>query len=70
VQGGKVAAPCILRLVLDGLALPAGTSVDEVKPEEVAGIEIYTGPASMPVELAHFQEDSWCGTVVIWTKGG
>jgi hypothetical protein len=70
VQGGKVAAPCILRLVLDGQTLPAGTSVDEVQPEEVAGIEIYPGSASLPVELAHFQEDSWCGAVVIWTKGG
>lgn len=70
VQGGKVAAPCILRLVLDGQTLPAGTSVDEVKPEEVAGIEIYPGAASLPVELGHFQEDSWCGAVVIWTKGG
>jgi hypothetical protein len=70
-QGGAMtAAPCMLRLVIDGMSLPAGTSVDEIKPEEVAGIEIYAGAASMPVELAHFQEDSWCGAVLVWTRGG
>ncbi|HEX9895695.1 MAG TPA: carboxypeptidase regulatory-like domain-containing protein [Gemmatimonadales bacterium] len=68
--GGMVAAPCMLRVVIDGMSLPTGLSVDEVKPEDIAGIEIYPGSASMPVELAHFQEDSWCGAVVIWTRGG
>lgn len=69
-QGGKTAAPCILRLIVDGMAMPAGSSVDNISPNEVAGMEIYAGPSSMPVELAHYQEDSWCGAVLVWTKGG
>ena len=70
-QGGAMsAAPCMLRLIVDGMSLPAGTSVDEIKPEDVAGIEIYVGAATLPVELAHFQEDSWCGAVLVWTRGG
>ncbi len=69
-QGGKTAAPCILRLIVDGMAMPAGTSVDNISPNEVAGMEIYAGPSSMPVELAHYQEDAWCGAIMVWTKGG
>jgi hypothetical protein len=68
--GSVQAGPCILRLIIDGVSLPGGTSVDEIKPEEVAGIEIYAGAAQLPVELAHFQEDTWCGAVVVWTRGG
>ena len=69
-QGGKTAAPCILRVIVDGMAMPAGTSLDNVTPNEVAGMEIYAGPSSTPVELAHYQEDTWCGAIMIWTKGG
>jgi hypothetical protein len=69
-QGGKSVAPCILRVIIDGLAMPAGTSIDNVMPNEVAALEIYAGPSSMPVELAHYQEDSWCGAILVWTKGG
>jgi hypothetical protein len=69
-QGGKTAAPCMLRIIVDGMAMPAGTSIDNVTPNEVAGMEIYSGPSSTPVELAHYQEDSWCGAILIWTKGG
>jgi hypothetical protein len=69
-QGGKTAAPCILRLIVDGMAMPAGSSIDNITPSEVAGMEIYAGPSSTPVELAHYQEDSWCGAIMVWTKGG
>ena len=69
-QGGKTAAPCILRLIVDGMAMPAGSSIDNITPNEVAGMEIYPGAASTPVELAHYQEDSWCGAILVWTKGG
>lgn len=68
--GGIAAAPCILRLVIDGQAFPAGTSLDMVPPHEVAGMEIYGGAATMPVEFAHYQEDTWCGVIAIWTRGG
>lgn len=68
--GGYMAAPCMLRLVIDGMPQAVGASLDQVSPHEVAGIEIYPGAASMPVEFAHFQEDSWCGVVAIWTRGG
>ena len=61
---------CALRLVIDGMAMPAGTSVDEISPEDVAGIEIYAGAATLPMELMHFQEDNWCGAVLVWTRGG
>ncbi len=39
---------------------------DLVLPTEIAGIEVYTGGASLPAEFGG--HDSRCGAVVIWTK--
>lgn len=69
-DGLMTPAPCPLRLVIDGMPMPADTSVDEISPEDVGGIEIYAGAATLPMELAHFQEDDWCGAVLVWTRGG
>ncbi|WP_419940990.1 hypothetical protein [Candidatus Palauibacter sp.] len=39
---------------------------DLVLPTEIAGIEVYTGGASLPAEFGG--RDSRCGAVAIWTK--
>ncbi|MDE2945179.1 MAG: carboxypeptidase regulatory-like domain-containing protein [Gemmatimonadota bacterium] len=39
---------------------------DLVLPTEIAGIEVYTGAASLPAEFGG--PDSRCGAVMIWTK--
>ena len=42
-------------------------AVDEfVLPVEVAGVEVYQGPAQLPAEFAG--SDARCGAVVVWTK--
>lgn len=70
MAGGLAAGPCILRVVVDGVPMPPGHTVDHVPPSEILAVEVYAGAASMPVEFAHWQEDSWCGLVVIWTRAG
>lgn len=70
VDGGLSAGPCILRVVVDGAMLPAGHTVDYVPPREILAVELYPGPATMPVEFAHWSEDAWCGLIAIWTRGG
>lgn len=39
---------------------------DFVHPSDVAGVEVYTGPASLPAEFSG--STGRCGAVVIWTK--
>jgi hypothetical protein len=38
-----------------------------VNPHEIYGIEVYSGPASVP---AQFQTQNGCGAIVIWTQRG
>ncbi|WP_419166990.1 carboxypeptidase regulatory-like domain-containing protein [Candidatus Palauibacter sp.] len=58
--------PCPMSVYLDGILL-RGASVDEFAlPIEVAGIEVYKGPASLPAEFSG--SASRCGAVVVWTK--
>jgi hypothetical protein len=61
---------CVLRLAMDGHLMPADFSVNDVRPEEVMGIEIYLGAATIPVEFSSVQQDSPCGLVMLWTKMG
>ena len=56
--------PCKMRTFLDGIEL-RGFPV-AVLMIEVAGVEVYKGPASLPAEFAG--SDARCGAVVIWTK--
>lgn len=60
--------PCELRMAVDGLLLPAGTSMDAVPPRDIAGVEVYAGPAAIPLEFSRTGADSFCGLVVVWTK--
>lgn len=55
---------CGLRVFIDGLPAP-GFRVDDMPPQDVAGVEIYTGPAQTPVE---FRRAGDCGALVIWTR--
>lgn len=45
---------------------PRDSINDLVLPIEIAGIEVYTGAASLPAEFSG--SDARCGAVVIWTK--
>lgn len=59
---------CVLRLAIDGHLMPQDFSIDDLRPEEVMGIEIYLGAATIPVEFASVQQDAPCGVVMVWTK--
>ncbi len=66
---GSRCAPLVL---LDGQALMAGeVDLDAWDPRTFDGIEIYSGPASVPVEFQRNQRmSSSCGTVVLWSRRG
>jgi TonB family protein len=57
---------------LDGTPLYSGEfDLDSVDPRTFEGIEIYSGPASVPAEfLGNRMMSSTAGTIVLWTRQG
>lgn len=67
---GSGATHCVLRIATDGHLMPADFSVDDIRPIDVKGVEVYLGPSTMPAEFSSVQHDAPCGLVMIWTKMG
>lgn len=67
---GSVASQlCIIGLALNDVRLPPGFDLKAIKPEDIAGLEFYNGPSSIPLELGGtLQGDANCGLFVIWLK--
>lgn len=63
---------CAPLVWLDGQPLYAGeVDLDAFDPRSFDGIEIYSGPSSVPVEFQGNQRmSSACGTIVLWSKRG
>lgn len=62
--------PCVMRVGLDGHVKEWGFPMDAVDPDQIHGIEVFNGPASIPSEFAGLRKDSFCGLVMIWTRSG
>jgi hypothetical protein len=67
-KNGASITACPMRIVIDGVMRPPLTNIDDVIPADVHGVEVYYGPASLPMQLATFRTDKWCGLVAIWTR--
>ena len=63
---------CSPLVFLDGLGLFAAEfDLDAVDPYTFEGIEVYSGPASVPIEFQGNQrQSSSCGTIVLWSRRG
>jgi hypothetical protein len=61
---GRNCAPLIW---LDGVKAP-GMEIDEIPPNTVAGVELYSNIATTPAQFSAGQVDRPCGTIVIWTR--
>ncbi len=60
---------CVMQVLLDGIVLPRNFDLDLLPPpKQVAGIEVYTGPASVPAQFGGV--DRRCGVVAVWTRDG
>jgi len=62
-RGGQVNCP--VQFYIDG-TMAHQFLIDEVRPEDVEGIEIYRGAASIPPE--YNKGTAICGVIVIWTR--
>jgi hypothetical protein len=49
--------------------MPAPFNLDLLpSPREMAGIEVYAGNATMPIQYANLK--NMCGIILVWTKDG
>ncbi len=62
--GIRTARGCGFQMFIDGLPAP-GFRLDDMPPQDIAGIEIYIGASQTPVE---FRRAGECGALVIWTR--
>lgn len=70
--------PCYLRAMVDGVLLPEDADVEGggkatnlanlPRPEEIHGIEVFAGPASIPVQYGGSGSNKWCGLIMVWTR--
>lgn len=72
-EGGSVfgegANACAMAVVIDGIPMPARFPLELLPtPREIAGIEIYSGPATTPPQFSGL--DRRCGIIAIWTRDG
>ena len=69
LQGRGGCAPDVF---VDGVRVFDGaTDLDQiVKPQDVAGVEVYNGAATVPAQFASVGAGGGCGVVVVWTKRG
>ena len=62
--------PCYMKIMIDGLlqqdAVPNLTKLPS--PDEIHGIEVFAGPASIPLQYGGTGSGKWCGLIAIWTR--
>jgi hypothetical protein len=68
IGGQVVPVPCTLPIVVDGIQRPGGFTIDMIPPNDIYGIEVYVGPASIPPEFNSARKDGFCGVIMIWTR--
>ena len=67
---------CVMEVYIDGI--PRGARLTDLPtPKEIAGVEVYAGPASTPLWLPQGGRNSLgppstksCGVILIWTRDG
>jgi hypothetical protein len=60
---------CPMQVYIDGVPMPTPFSLDLLpSPRNLAGIELYSGPATTPPQFGG--ADRRCGVILVWTKDG
>jgi hypothetical protein len=65
----SVRAGCAFQIFLDGMPQPTPTNLDILpRPIDLGGIEIYSGPATIPPQYKSLNGAAKCGVILIWTR--
>ena len=66
---GEGTGACAMQIILDGIVMPRFFNLDLLPPpKQIAGIEVYTGAATIPPQFGG--PDRRCGVVAVWTRDG
>jgi len=73
-QTGRSSGPrsCTIQYYVNGIPFPVAPDIGIntfIRPDEVAGVEVYSGSAQIPAQFNSSQSNSRCGVVAIWTRG-
>jgi len=71
--GAAGARPCPVLFYVNGMPFPVTMDIgidNFVRPDEVAGIEVYSGTSNTPSQFAANHPNARCGVIVIWTHSG
>lgn len=60
---------CLMQMYIDGTEMTylAG-NVDAVPFDDIAAVEVYRGPAEVPLEYTQTKSQETCGAVLVWTR--
>jgi hypothetical protein len=69
-SAASASSPCYAAVVRDGVRIYPYTGanppdLDKIFAEELAGIELYSKPATVPGEL---KEEARCGALIVWSR--
>jgi hypothetical protein len=69
-EGGSVGVgACPMVVVVDNVTMPTPFNLENLpSPKYLAGIEVYSGAATVPPQFAGMNRG--CGVIVVWTKDG
>jgi hypothetical protein len=66
----NIRSGCPFVVYIDGVRLPTGSDFDGLSPPKgIAGIEIYSGAATIPVQYKP-TSGSFCGVILLWSRIG
>lgn len=65
IKIGRGLSSCSPIVYLDGMAMPA-FEFDDISPQDLMAVEVYSGVASAPVEFSN--RNNGCGVIAVWTK--
>jgi hypothetical protein len=72
-QGASGTRPCPPLYFVNGMPFPVAADIGLdafVRPEEIAAVEVYTGPARVPPQFASGPTSARCGVILVWTHSG
>ena len=61
---------CPYQVFVDDVMIPTPRLADTVSPKDLAGIELYTSIASVPLRYKSSGDGATCGVILLWTKRG
>jgi hypothetical protein len=61
---------CVMPLGRDGMILGPDSNINDIPTNEIYGIEVFPGPATIPAEYRNSMPNGFCGLVMVWTRSG